>query len=73
MLEAEGTLVDGELEGWWEQWWINGVKRAVGEYRRNKQEGPWLAWHSDGSRDRSGTGVYSDDRPSPGGASELLM
>ena len=30
MLRAEGTVVDGLLEGWWVHWWLNGVKRAEG-------------------------------------------
>ena len=64
MLRAEGTVVDGLLEGWWVHWWVNGRKRAEGELRRGKQEGPWSFWHSDGSRDRSATGLYVEDERS---------
>jgi antitoxin component YwqK of YwqJK toxin-antitoxin module len=65
-LRAEGTVVDGLLEGWWVHWWQSGLKRAEGEMRRGRQEGPWKFWHQDGSRDREATGIYADDQRDPG-------
>ena len=56
--------MDGMLEGWWVHWWREGNLRAEGELRRGVEEGPWRFWHSDGSRNREDTGVYSDGLPS---------
>ena len=60
-LKAEGTLVEGQLEGWWVYRYENGQELAEGELREGKQEGPWRYWHPDGSRNLGASGMYADD------------
>ena len=59
-VQAEGTFVDGLLEGWWVEYWDSGGMKSEGEYRTGLRQGPWNFRHQDGSADAGRSGLYVD-------------
>ncbi len=73
--ESGGTIVNGEKNGFWKEWWGNGEKigfkkyelgqkKSEGNYENGKKEGEWISWSPDGID--STKLVYKDGLPFEG-------
>ncbi len=49
LLES-GIRINGEKEGLWIEWHVNGAKRSEGSYRNGKKEGFWTEWYKNGAK-----------------------
>jgi len=45
---AKGELLDGETDGYWEWFRVDGTKMRSGHFDRGKQVGEWITYDRDG-------------------------
>ena len=47
-IKAKGQMMDGELEGYWEWFRLDGSKLRSGHFKRGKQVGEWTTYDATG-------------------------
>jgi antitoxin component YwqK of YwqJK toxin-antitoxin module len=47
-VRAKGKMVDGELEGYWEWFRLDGSKLRSGHFSKGKQTGEWITYDKNG-------------------------
>jgi antitoxin component YwqK of YwqJK toxin-antitoxin module len=47
-LRAKGQMLDGELEGYWEWFRLDGTLLRSGEFARDEQVGEWTTYDKNG-------------------------
>lgn len=49
-LYSKRNYVNGEEDGYWEQYWTNGVLMRKGNFKNGKQEGEWVFYYWDNGK-----------------------
>ena len=56
------TLKNGERDGPWEYYFVNGRLREKGAYKNGKREGPWIDYDKNGTVNKKLTGTYKNGK-----------
>jgi antitoxin component YwqK of YwqJK toxin-antitoxin module len=47
-IHAKGTMVDGQPDGYWEWYRLDGTKMRSGYFTLGKKSGKWITWDKKG-------------------------
>ena len=58
--EYQGSIKNGEREGYWIYYWDKEKLRSKGKYKNGYKEGSWVSYNKDGTVRKKYTGTYKD-------------